>query len=106
MLLCVNDHHEDGYYYYYYYYLPKLVGAVIIHVLTNKCTITVVVNVCIYTYVCMYMYTHTHVCSHICCKKMCNIFSVAVVPRRMFYFGGGGWIGRSVGRTERHRHIF
>ena len=61
MLLCVNDHHEDGYYY-YYYYLPKLVGAVIIHMLTNKCTITVVVNVCIYTYVCMYVYVYTHTC--------------------------------------------
>jgi len=95
----------------YYYYSPKLVGAVIIHVLTNKCTITVVVNVCmciyIYIYIYTYIYIYIYMRSHICCAKMSYIkFSVAVVPRRMFYFGGAGWIGGSVGRTERHRHIF
>ena len=46
MLLCVNDLHDVGYYY-YDYYLPKLVGAVIIHMLINTCAITVVVNVCV-----------------------------------------------------------
>ena len=53
------------------------------------------------------VYVYICVSSHICCMKMCNIkFSAAVVPRIMFYFGGAGWIGRSVGRTDRKTPLY